>query len=183
MTTDPVSSVTTARRRRLVISGVLRGLVVTSALTAVYYILPLEKLADAKLWLVLTGGVIILAAVAVNQVRAILRAPYPAVRAIEALSVTVPLFLLLFAAIYFTMSLTDKGNFSVPGLTRTDTLYFTVTTFATVGFGDIVATSETARILVTIQMLLDLIVLGALVRVFVAAVQMARGSTPRTDHR
>ena len=55
---------------------------------------------------------------------------------------TVPLFLLLFAANYFLMAQADLGNFNVDSLTRTDALYFTVTVFATVGFGDITATTK-----------------------------------------
>ena len=53
-----------------------------------------------------------------------------------------------------------------------------MTVFSTVGFGDITATSQTARSLVTLQMILDLIIIGAVVRVFVAAVKVARSSAP-----
>ncbi|MET0414807.1 MAG: potassium channel family protein [Actinoplanes sp.] len=68
----------------------------------------------------------------------------------------------------------DPGSFSTHTLTRTDALYFTVTVFATVGFGDISATSQIARRLVTAQMILDLLVLGLGIRVFVGAVQRGR---------
>jgi voltage-gated potassium channel len=68
----------------------------------------------------------------------------------------------------------DPANFNTPTLTRTDTLYFTVTIFATVGFGDITATSQTARLLVTTQMILDLLVLGLGIRVILGAVQRGR---------
>ena len=101
----------------------------------------------------------------------ILRAAHPAAKAIEALTLTGPLFLLLFASTYFLMSQADGGNFNVSGLTRSDTLYFTVTVFTTVGFGDIVATSHSARALVTVQMILDLILIGAVIRAFVEAVR------------
>ena len=70
------------------------------------------------------------------------------IRAIEALAATVPLFIVLFAATYFVMARSDPGNFNVQGLDRTDTLYFAVTIFSTVGFGDIVATSTNGRIVV-----------------------------------
>ena len=69
------------------------------------------------------------------------------------------------------MAWADPSNFNVYPLTRTDSLYFTVTVFATVGFGDITATSQTGRLLVTAQMILDLIVLGLGIRVFLGAVQ------------
>ena len=49
-----------------------------------------------------------------------------------------------------------------------------MTTFATVGYGDIVATSQVARRIVTFQMFLDLLVLGFGIRVFVGAVQRGR---------
>ena len=84
------------------------------------------------------------------------------------------LALLLFAATYYAMARSDPGTFSVSGLTRTDTLYFTVTVFSSVGFGDISATSQTGRVVVTLQMVLDLIVLGLGVRVFVGAVRLGR---------
>ena len=56
-------------------------------------------------------------------------------------------------------------------MTRTDALYFTMTTFTTTGFGDITARSEGTRLIVTVQMLLDLIVLGFGVRLFIGAVR------------
>ena len=89
-----------------------------------------------------------------------------------------PLFLLLFAATYFVVSQGNPDTFNVPGLSRTGALYFTVTVFASVGFGDIVATSDTSRALVMVQMILDLIVLGAVIRIFIGAVQLARRGAP-----
>ena len=50
------------------------------------------------------------------------------------------------------MAALSAGNFSQP-LNHTDALYFTVTVFATVGFGDITATTEAARLVVTGQMI------------------------------
>jgi voltage-gated potassium channel len=72
------------------------------------------------------------------------------------------------------MAQDGPANFSTDTLTRTDALYFTVTTFATVGHGDISATSQSARIIVTAQMTLDLLVLGLGIRVFASAVQRSR---------
>jgi voltage-gated potassium channel len=85
----------------------------------------------------------------------------------------VPLFLLLFASVYFVMERASPASFS-HALTRTDSLYFTVTVFSTVGFGDITAASQTARLLVTAQMILDLLALGLGIRVFIGAVHLAR---------
>jgi hypothetical protein len=53
--------------------------------------------------------------------------------------------------------------------------------FSTVGFGDITAASQSARLVVTAQMLLDLVALGLLVRAFVGAVQVAWRQPPPAD--
>lgn len=161
-----------ARRRRLVGLGLCRSLAATVVLAGLYYLLPLDHINNVPLTLV--AGLLILLAVTIWQVRAVIRARYPAVRAVEALATTVPLFLLLFASAYFTMAGTNPANFSTHFLTRTDALYLTVTIFSTVGFGDITAISQPAKLVVTAQMLLDLLILGLVVRVFVGAVQLAR---------
>ncbi len=152
--------------------GLLRSLATTVVLAGLYYLLPLDHIRNVRLTLV--AGLLILLAVTGWQLQAIARARYPAVRAVEALFITVPWFLLLFASAYFTMASTHPANFNTRPLTRTDALYFTVTVFATVGFGDITAVSQSARLIVTAQMMLDLLVLGLGVRVFVGTVQFAR---------
>jgi voltage-gated potassium channel len=43
-----------------------------------------------------------------------------------------------------------------------------------VGYGDISAVSESARLVVTVQMILDLLLLGLGIRVFIGAVQRGR---------
>lgn len=146
-------------------------------LVALYYLLPLDHLTSVPLAILLVAGLAILLVISAGQVREILRARFPGLRAAEALATTVPLFLLLFASAYYVMERATPGSFS-HSLTRTDALYFTVTTFSTVGFGDITAASQSARLVVTAQMLLDLLALGLGVRVLLGAVQLARQGRP-----
>ena len=181
MTTAPLHALPAAKRRRLIIIGLLRASAVTAALVVGYYLLPLDHLAGVPLGVSLAAGLLALAAMAAYQVRAIIRARYPGIRAIEALAATAPLFLLLFAGTYVLMARADPSNFNVHPLTRTDSLYFTVTVFATVGFGDITATSQTGHLIVTAQMILDLIVLGLGIRVFLGAVQRGRQDTAQQE--
>ena len=171
--TDPPAGRAAARRRRDIGLGMLRALATATVLVALYYLVPLDRLANVSLAFTLVAGLLILTAVAAWQVRAVLRARYPGVRAAVGLAATVPLFLLLFASAYYVMARGTPGSLS-QHLTRTDALYFTVTTFTTVGFGDITATSQTARLVVTVQMILDLLVLGLGIRVFIGAVKRAR---------
>ena len=76
------------------------------------------------------------------------------------------------------MAKISPGNFSQP-LTHTDALYFTVTVFATVGFGDITAKTEAARLVVTGQMITDLVIIGLGVRVIVGAVRRGQQRRPQ----
>jgi hypothetical protein len=82
-------------------------------------------------------------------------------------------FLLLFASAYVVMAAITAGSFSQP-MTHTNALYFTVTVFATVGFGDITAKTEAARLVVTGQMIIDLIIFGVGVRVIAGAINRGR---------
>jgi voltage-gated potassium channel len=108
------------------------------------------------------------------EVRSVLRATYPALRALEVIALLAPVFLVLFSTTYLRMSQTNEHTFNVP-LDHINALYFTVVTFATVGFGDIVAKTDSARLLVTIQILLDLAFIGLVVRLLFGAVQRRLG--------
>lgn len=178
MTAAAVLELSPSERRRLIARGLLRALAAAVVLMALYFLSPLDRMDTVPLGMSLAVGLLVLLGVSIWQVRAITRAAYPMVRAIQALATTVPLFLILFAASYFLMAQADSANFSTQTLTRTDALYFTITIFATVGFGDISATSQSARLLVSTQMVLDLLILGLGIKVFTGAVQRARQASP-----
>ena len=99
-------------------------------------------------------------AIIVWQIRRIVGSDHPISRAVEALALSVPLYVLLFATTYFLMARANQASFGGP-LSRTDAMYFSSTIFTTVGFGDITAKTEAARLVVTVQMWLDLRVLGS----------------------
>ena len=174
MTATPIQTLPPTERRRLIARGLLRALAATTSLFALYFLAPIDHLRGVPVGLSLAVALVVLLGVTLWQLRAITRNAHPGIRAIEALATTVPLFLLLFAVSYLLLAQSGPANFSTQVLTHTDSLYFTVTIFATVGFGDITATSQNARLLVTLQMILDLFVLGVGIRVFIGAVQRAR---------
>jgi voltage-gated potassium channel len=159
-----------ATRRRLVIWAVLRPALVMIGLLLLYYLLPLEDRRNGSTVVALVLGLVFVAVLLAWQIRKISTAKYPRLRAIEALSLTAPLFILVFATVYFATAQSNPASFS-EALGRTDALYFTVTVFSSVGFGDIVPVTQTARVLVMIQMLGDLVVIGIVVRVILGAVQ------------
>ena len=165
---------------KLVVGMLIRITISAAILFAAYYLVPTKSSGeDSDLpWLIL--DLAIFGVVVAIQVPAIVKAKYPNLRAIEALAVTVPLFLLIFSRIYLSNSLTDPAVFTHP-LDNTTALYFTVTVFATVGFGDIVAQTNGMKLLVTVQMLLDLAVLGLVIKLLTSAAQ--RGVQRRDELR
>ena len=161
------------RRARTVLLTILRASASTIGLVTIYYLLPLDRTSVEAAIAILATGLLALVALVAYQVRSIMTAPYPALRAFGALATSAPLFLLLFAGTYFVTSGISEANYNQP-LTRTDALYFTVTIFATVGFGDIVALTEGARVLVMGQMVVDVIIVGIGAKIIVDAVQYGR---------
>jgi ion channel len=179
MSSERLKDLPPAQRRRLIAWAVLRSVLVAAVLVILYYVLPLDRPWDSATAVRLLIGLLVFAGVMVWGVRTVAGSRYPGVRAAEALALVLPLFLLLFASTYFEMERNSAASFTQP-LTRTDALYFTVTVFTTVGFGDITAKSETARTVLIVQMLADLAVLGAGARVLLRAVQRGLERRPET---
>jgi len=149
---------------------VLRSVAMSVVICVAYFTLPMTSsltgIAIIELILGLGGLTILL----IWQIRAIVRSPYPLARAIEALAISIPLFLAIFASTYYLMGQAELGSWSEP-LSRLDAAYFAVTVFATVGFGDITAVSGAARAVTTLQMIADVILVGLAARVVVGAVK------------
>jgi voltage-gated potassium channel len=162
----------TAPRRR-VLRSLLRAALTSTVLVVLYYRLPLTGALEASTVALLLAGLVLFAGVITWQVRAILRSRYPGLRAIEALAAAIPLFLLVFAAAYVKLAAAQPQAFSEP-LSRTDALYFTITVFSTVGFGDITPVATPARVIAMVQMLGDLVVVGLVLRVMLGAVKEGR---------
>ena len=173
----PDASSDAGRGFRRVFVTLLRALGSTVALVAIYYLLPLDRSSIGVTVGMLAFGLLALVGLVAFQVRSIRRAKYPALRAVGALATSVPLFLLLFAGTYFVMAGVSEADFSEP-LTRTDALYFTVTVFSTVGFGDITATTQGARLVVTGQMIAGIVIIGLGARIIVSAVQRGQQRQP-----
>ena len=163
----------------LVLPMVLRMTVSVSLLLAAYYVMPTARTREGSdlPWLVL--DLCVFAILVGAQIPIIVKARYPILRAVEALGVLVPVYLVIFARIYLASSIGDPGAFSTD-LDQTTALYFTVTVFATVGFGDIVAQSDRTMLLVTAQMLLNLAILGLMIRLLTGAARrgVARRRVP-----
>jgi hypothetical protein len=170
--TERVSGVRSPQVRRRAVMTMSSSLLVATVIVVAYFVLPLTSKLAVDTTVELLAGLVVIAGLLTWEVRAIIRSPFPGIQALATLAITVPMFLILFATSYYLMGDLDPGSFSEP-MTRLDALYYTVTMFATVGFGDITAVSEAARAVATVQMVLGLILVGLIARVILGAVQVA----------
>jgi hypothetical protein len=155
------------------VEALLRAVLTSTVLVVLYYNMPFTAVVDTSTFMLLAAGLLLFGVVITWQIRSIVRSAYPALRAIEALAAAIPLFLLLFAAAYVKLADATAGAFTEP-LSRTDALYFTITVFSTVGFGDIAPVTNAARITTMLQMMCDLLVVGLVLRVMLGAVKQGR---------
>jgi|tagenome__1003787_1003787.scaffolds.fasta_scaffold20179516_1 voltage-gated potassium channel len=161
-------------RRRVITLAIGRVSLVWVTLFGGYYLLPVSTFEGRHVPLILIAGSVLFVGVVAWQVRQIGRAKIPGVRAVVTLGMVIPFFLLLFASFYLSLDATYERSFS-QHLDHTGSVYFTVTVFATVGFGDIVPVTALARLVTSVQMLLDLVVLGAVVRIVILAARRRIG--------
>jgi hypothetical protein len=160
---------------------VLRVTALMVVLGLLYAFAPLGRRLHGSVLAELTLSLLLLLAVTLWEFRSVNRTRYPEVRALEAVGVTLPLVLMPFATAYYVMSHEVASSFGTQ-LTRLDALYFTITTFSTVGYGDITAKSEPARVVVTGQMVIDLILIGVIAKALFGAARRRRNTlTEHTD--
>ncbi|WP_052069248.1 potassium channel family protein [Streptacidiphilus albus] len=172
---------TPGERRRATAVSAGRSVLATATVVALYYVLPLNG-GPADLWAVLrlVLGALLFIVVMVFELRRILRAGLPQLRAVEGLALALPLFVTLFAGAYVSLAHLAPGSFTQP-LNRTAGLYFAVVTLGTVGYGDIAPKTDAARILVSVQILVDLAFLALLLRLFVGAARLGLSREEPTD--
>jgi voltage-gated potassium channel len=177
--TDLQDQVAVRPSSRAVAQTVLRVAGSVIGLFVLYYLLPLDHASESAAITMLVIGLVAFVTLVTFQVRWIIRSRFPGLRAVESMATSIPFFLLLFASTYVVLASQSASSFGGP-LSHTNGLYFTVTVFSTVGFGDITAKTDTARLVVTGQMIADLIVLGVALKIIVGAVrrgQQRRGIT------
>ena len=184
MTPRRLAELEKSERRRAWLRTVVVLALAWVVLAAVYYlvppgVVPARRHPDLGLFLHLGAAAALFAAILAGQARRIAAAELPELRAVEALGFVIPLFLIIFAAVYLSLSNSSPAMFSEQ-LDHTRALYFAITVFSTVGFGDITPKTDLAMIVVSVQMLLDLVIIGAVVRLLLNAAQagLARARGP-----
>jgi hypothetical protein len=142
----------TPRRTRL---GLLTLEVV--ALVAVYFLVPLEGSIGLRLAAYAAGLALVILVVG-RQLRRHLRSRDADIR-IDSLALAIVLAILLFALTYYAVGTAEPAEFN--GLqTRIDALYYSLTVATTTGFGDVSAQGQLARILVSVQLVFNIVILA-----------------------
>ncbi|ROO88791.1 ion channel [Actinocorallia herbida] len=133
----------------------------------VYFAVPVKP-QDIESGFVLRGILLFLSlslvtAVLIRQGQRVTREGRLPAEQIALLLSMVDLVIVFFALIYYARSAEFSGI-----ATRLDALYFTVSTLCTVGFGDIVPIGQWARIITTVQMIFDLVIVTSLITIILA---------------
>ncbi|MFC6014215.1 potassium channel family protein [Nocardia lasii] len=163
------------RGRRIPAHAMRNGAVALCALLF-YYTVPVGWVFDLDTWpgqvvgivgfFVSVAGLAWLVWVSVEH---FLRSPTAMGERIDGVLLVLCVVCVVFALVYYRMQQLHPNQFT--GLeTRTDALYYTLVTLATIGYGDIHAIGQGARIATMVQIVFDLVVLGTLLAIITSSV-------------
>ncbi len=163
----------TGRRpgRRLVL------LAQAASLFACYYLVPVSGAATGGRWLRGAAAALLLTVVLWHVVRTVAREVHAedADVQLDRLALAAVTGLVCFSLVDYLLARADAGQFA--GLTtKTDALYFTVSTLTTVGFGDVHAVGQLARQIVMVQLAFNVVVLAGAARTLARGVAARRHS-------
>jgi voltage-gated potassium channel len=151
------------------------GLLVAEVLVLVvaYFLIPLEGSLAFRL-LAYGLGLALVVFVVARQMRRHLGSRDNEVR-IDSLALAIVMSVLLFALAYYAVSTAESGEFS--GLsTRVDALYYSLTVATTTGFGDVSAQSQLARVLVSAQLVFNMLIVATAVPLLTRTVKERRAA-------
>ncbi len=166
----PYSRLGDKERRVLLCRALVRPVVTAVLLTAFYFFAPMNDVADVGSLTILAVVLIGVGVVFAWQVMKVLKADYPTIQAIEANAAIVPVYLIGLSTVYLLMAEAAYDYFT-ERVSRMGSLYFTLSVFSTVGFGDIAASTDSARAVVSLQIVGNLVIIALGGRLLLAAIR------------
>ena len=152
----------------------VRSALTVLGLLALYAVIPVPGQREPLWFTVLMAlvGLIVLAWAFITLAQRAQRSTQDTAIRLEALVAVLYAFVVFLSLIYLGLA-SKPGQFDELH-TRIDALYFTMSTIATVGFGDVHATGQVSRVVVTIQIFLDLIFVGLVARIILPTLARQR---------
>lgn len=154
-------------RVRIGLARTARSVAVLVSVLLIYYGLPLRAIRAVPdfVGLVLFAvGLVGLVWLLFHQIRRLSARPEETGNRVQGLLSLIYVVVIVFALAYYLIESQAPDQFE--GLeTRTDALYYTVVTLGTVGYGDVHAAGQIARIVTIVQVMFDLVVIGLLLSV------------------
>jgi voltage-gated potassium channel len=155
---------------------------IVAAATAVYYVIPVPGRMSQDSWAIMFfAGTAALGVLILVAGERLLRGAETETARVRSLVVLLSVTLLFF-------SWADRSVAALPGQfadlhSRTDALYFNVSTLATVGYGDVHPAGQLARAAVTLQIVFNLIFLGAAITLITGVFRTRARGRMHPSHR
>jgi voltage-gated potassium channel len=130
-------------------------------------------------WVGAVGAVavlLLLAPLTLRRARSIAVSEQPVADAAVAIAFLLTVLVLGFASAYVVLA--DHRDQLVGLETKLDAVYFALTTLSTVGFGDIHAKGQAARLVVSLQVVVDVVFLAVAVRLLTGIASVRRTASP-----
>jgi hypothetical protein len=141
------------------------------ALVAAYFLVPLEGSLAFRLFCYAVGLALVVFVIG-RQMRRHFASRNNDIR-IDSLALAIVLTVLLFALTYYTLNTAQPGDFAEL-TTRVDALYYSLTIATTTGFGDVSAHSQLARVLVSLQLVFNMLLVATAVPLLTRTVRERR---------
>ena len=158
---------------------------ILAAVIAVYFVVPISPDLQRNTLIRVLIAILVLALMAAGVVRQLRRHLDDTDRRVDGLIVSITVVMAIFALCFLTLEERDPTQFD--GMkTRLDSLYFTVATAASVGYGDVHAVGQAARALVLVQMVFNVVFIGTAVALLssrIRAVASARAEARSTARK
>jgi voltage-gated potassium channel len=145
---------------RVVWRRALRASVLVALLVLGYFVAPVEPQLHASGVARVVGTLLVLGALAAGLTRMLRLHVRDEQRRVEGLVLGIVLVVVVFAFGFYALEYHQPGQ--VAGLhTRVDALYYAVATLSTIGYGDVHAVGQAARVLVIAQVVFDFVFVAA----------------------
>ncbi len=156
MSTTPTLTPRTGARLALHLSAaVLTAMGLSAVMVLAYALAPVPTEAWTLTQFLIFSGIclVVFTTASLMAIYRLTRTKRPLTIGLAFAAIMATILILSYAWLYLTLSMSNADNFT-ESLTKASAIYFTVTVLSTVGFGDITPVGDTARLLVTSQMLL-----------------------------